>query len=109
MTETVHSDSDVMELPSYARNLLKIEVPIEVRLAQKKQKVEEILHLGPGSIIQFEKSCEDRLHLIVGGQPVAEGDAVKVGDKFGLQISRMTLPAEHFAPIVAKQGLRPEA
>jgi hypothetical protein len=32
----------------------------------------------------------------VGRQELAEGEAVKVGDKFGLLITSMTLPSERF-------------
>ena len=99
----ITSDGDLASLPNYARNLLKVEVPLVVRLAEKKQKIEDILRLGPGAIIQFEKSCDQPLDLIVGGQPVAEGEAVKVGEMFGFQVSAMTLPEEHFAPLLRSQ------
>jgi flagellar motor switch protein FliM len=59
------------------------------------------MELGPGSIIQFEKSCEEMLELDVGGQAVATGEAVKVGDKFGLRIHSIVLPEERFAPLRA--------
>jgi hypothetical protein len=39
------------------------------------------------------------LHLYVGDQQVAEGEAVKVGDKFGFRVTNMTLPGEHFLKI----------
>ena len=87
------------ELPSYSRSLLHIKVPVVVTLASKKQSVDQIVQLGPGSIIQFEKACEEMLELAVGGHPIAEGEAVKVGDKFGLRITSLTPAGERFAPI----------
>lgn len=83
-------------LPKYTRSLLKIDVPLRVVLAEKKQTMAAILELGPGSIIQFTKSCEDLLELHVENQVVAQGEAVKVGDKFGLRITSMVLPEERF-------------
>jgi flagellar motor switch/type III secretory pathway protein FliN len=83
-------------LPKYTRSLLKIGVPLRVVLAEKKQSLAAILELGPGSIIQFTKSCEDLLELHVENQIVAQGEAVKVGDKFGLRITSMVLPEERF-------------
>lgn len=86
-------------LPKYTRSLLKIDVPLRVVLAEKKQSLAAIMELGPGSIIQFTKSCEDLLELHVENQIVAQGEAVKVGDKFGLRISNMVLPEERFLAI----------
>lgn len=87
------------DLPSYTKSLLKIKVPVSVTLAEKRQPVSQILELGPGSIIQFEKSCEEALDLDVGVQRVAQGEVVKVGDKFGLRITNMVLPEERFHAI----------
>jgi flagellar motor switch protein FliN len=84
------------ELPSYTRSLLKITVPVRVVLAIKKETVQDVVELAPGTIIKFSKSCEEPLLLFVGDQEVAEGEAVKVGDKFGFRVTEMTMPAEHF-------------
>jgi flagellar motor switch/type III secretory pathway protein FliN len=91
-------------LPSYAKSLLKVEVPVTVTLSTTKQSVEQILQLGPGSILQFDKRCEDNLDLEIGGQTVAEGEAVKVGDKFGLWITSMTVPSERFWVVNVKRA-----
>ena len=89
-------DDGIRQLPNYAKSLLKVRVPVTVTLASAKYPVSQILELGPGSIIQFNKSCEDNLTLEVGNQAIAAGEAVKVGDKFGLWITSMTLPDERF-------------
>jgi flagellar motor switch protein FliN len=91
------------DLPPYTRSLLRIKVPVIVSLAEKRQKLSRIIELGPGSIIQFEKSCEEMLELEVGNRAVASGEAVKVGDKFGLRITAMVLPEERFAPVTGKR------
>ena len=86
-------------LPKYSRSLLKIGVPVTVTLASKKQQVSKIVELVPGSIIQFDKSCDEMLDLEVSGAIVARGECVKVGDKFGLRITSLSLPDERFTPI----------
>jgi flagellar motor switch protein FliN/FliY len=94
--------SSLDSLPSYARSLLKVEVPVTVKLAAKKQTVEEILRLGAGSIIQFDKSCDETLEMAAGNHPIAEGEAVKIGDKFGLRITSIILPDERFQVVHGK-------
>jgi flagellar motor switch protein FliN len=90
------------DLPSYSRSLLRIRVPLSVTLASKKQPIKKIIELGPGSIIQFDKSCEEMLQLQAAGRIIAEGEAVKVGDKFGIRITSMIQPGEQFRPLKPK-------
>jgi flagellar motor switch protein FliN len=90
------------ELPGYTLSLLHIEVPISVTLATKRQPIDQIMELGAGSIIHFEKSCEEMLDLYVGEHPVAKGEAVKVGEKFGLRITSVIMPEERFKPVGGK-------
>ena len=90
---------DFSVLPGYSRSLLKIRVPVSVQLATKKETLQEVISLGQGSIIKFEKGCEQLLQLFVGKHAVAEGEAVKVGEKFGFRVTAMLLPPEHFVAV----------
>jgi flagellar motor switch/type III secretory pathway protein FliN len=92
------------ELPLYTRSLLRVRVPVVVTLAEKRQPLGHVIELSPGAIIQFEKSCEEMLELSVNNRSVAVGEAVKVGDKFGLRITAITLPEERFRPIGQPAG-----
>lgn len=93
------SPTTVTALPNYTRSLLKVRVPVVVTLAETRQTLRRVLELAPGAIIQFDKSCEEMLELAVGDRPVAQGQAVKVGDKFGIRVASMILPDERFRPI----------
>jgi len=99
-------EEKLRNLPTYIRSLLQINVPLSVVLASTKQPVTRILNIGPGSIIQFEKNCEQPLTLCVGHQAVAEGEAVKVGEKFGIKITSMILPGERFFALRGKLMVR---
>jgi len=84
-------------LTSYSKSLLKIRLPVTVTLAAKKQPLGRIIELGPGAIIHFNKSCEEMLDLEVGGQSIGQGEPIKVGDKFGLRLTSISLPRERFS------------
>ena len=101
--EADFAKSAVRALPPYARSLLRISVPVMVTLATTRLSLERILKLGPGSIVPLEKSCEDPLTLQVGNHDLAVGEAVKVGDKFGIRISSMLMPEEKFLAIRGKR------
>jgi flagellar motor switch protein FliN/FliY len=96
------SPSWLKHLPPYSRSLLRIKVPVTVTLATSRQSVRSILQLVPGSIIQFDKPCGEMLSLEVGNRRVAEGETVKVGDKFGLRLTSMALPEERFRIVTGK-------
>lgn len=87
----------IRQLPSYARSLLKISVDVSAILAAKKMSVQDVHALSPGSIIEFDKSCEETLTLEIGEQLVAEGEAVRVGERFGIWITQIALPEERFS------------
>jgi len=94
------------DLPAYGRSLLQISVPVRVILAQKQMKVKDIVHLGVGTIIQFDKSCEDTLDVELGKQRIAEGEAVKIGDKFGLRVTSISMPEERYIAVKARKRVR---
>jgi len=95
-------------LPPYVRSLLRVRVPVVVTLATTQRPLNKILELSPGEIIQFAKPCDEPLTLSVGNRDVAVGDAVKVGDKFGLRISSMVMPEERFWALRGKRDPGPE-
>jgi flagellar motor switch protein FliN/FliY len=80
------SKNPIEALPTYARGLLQIMVPVTVTLAAQRKPIQEILELGPGSIVKFDKTCDQPLELAVGDRVIATGEVVKVGDKFGLRV-----------------------
>jgi flagellar motor switch/type III secretory pathway protein FliN len=90
-------------LPVYSRSLLKIKVPVRVTLASTKLPVRKIVELSPGTLIQFPKLCEEALDLEVGQRPVARGEAVKIGEKFGLRITSIVLPGERFVRLAPQR------
>jgi flagellar motor switch protein FliN len=96
---------DLSKLPGHTRSFLKVLVPVSVNLASQKHTIQEIRELVPGAIIKFDKSCDELLDLVVCDQPIAAGEVVKVGDKFGLRIRNMTLPQEQFIAIKATMAV----
>lgn len=69
-----------------------LKVPIIVQLAGRRIPVATILQWGRGTIVEFGKSVETDIDLLVGNRPVARGEAVKVGEKFGLRVTAIGAP-----------------
>lgn len=71
------------------KRILRVSVPVIVRLAERKLTLAEVLRLGVGAIIEFSKSSEEPLTLLVNNKPIGIGETVKVGENFGLRLTQI--------------------
>jgi flagellar motor switch protein FliN/FliY len=69
--------------------ILQLSVPVIVKLAQRKLSLSEVLRLGTGAIIEFEKSSDEPLELMINNKVIGLGETVKVGENFGLRITQI--------------------
>jgi flagellar motor switch protein FliN/FliY len=69
--------------------ILRLHVPVIVKLAERKLTMAEVLRLGVGAIIEFSKSSEEPLDLLINNKAIGVGEAVKVGENFGLRITQI--------------------
>lgn len=67
--------------------ILQLEVPLIVLIAEHKLTVEEVRNLAPGAIIELPKESDEDLEILVNNQGIAMGQAVKVGENFGVRIT----------------------
>jgi flagellar motor switch protein FliN len=74
--------------PEFQR-LLVIEVPVIVLLGQRRMNVGEVMRLAVGAIVEFSKSADEELDLLVNNKPIGKGTAVKVGENFGIKITNI--------------------
>ena len=70
-------------------HILKIRVPVAVRLAEREMILSEILAMGPGTILEFNRPVDSELDLMVNNAQIGRGVAVKVNERFGLQINHL--------------------
>ena len=85
LTAQSKSDSSQAELP----RIMKMQVPVIVKLAERKLAMSEVMRLGIGAIIEFVKRNDEPLELLVNNKTIAVGEAVKVGENFGLRITQI--------------------
>jgi flagellar motor switch protein FliN/FliY len=74
---------------SEIQRILKLQVPVIVKLAERKLSMSEVMRLGTGAIIEFSKSSEEPLELMVNNKAIAVGQTVKVGENFGLKVTKI--------------------
>ncbi|HET9958238.1 MAG TPA: flagellar motor switch protein FliN [Polyangiaceae bacterium] len=65
-----------------------MDVPVEltIELGRKNVKIGEVLKLGPGSVLELDKTNGDPLDVYVNNRLVARGEAVVVGERYGIRL-----------------------
>lgn len=76
------------ERPALDR-ILKMKIPVIVKVAEKQMTVADVLKLNLGSIIQFEKDAYQHVELMVNNSTIGLGQPVKIGENFGLRVMQM--------------------
>jgi flagellar motor switch protein FliN len=79
-------------MPSNLEQILKLDVPVMVRLAERQLPLGEVLRLVPGAIVELDKDSDRELDLMVNNRAIASGTAVKVGENFGIRLTYMGDP-----------------
>lgn len=78
------------ELPPHTQRILRMRVPVIVKLAERDMPVAEVLKITGGSILEFDHPADAELDLLVNNKTIGRGQAVKVGENFGLKVTRMS-------------------
>lgn len=67
--------------------LMDVPLNVDVELGRTRLTIQELLALGPGSIIELDKVAGSPLDILVNDRLLARGEAVVVNDKFGVRIT----------------------
>lgn len=74
--------------------LFDLELPVSVELAHKNVLISDILQLGEGSILEFDKMAGEPVDLLVNNKKIAEGEVVVIDDRFGIRVTNLLDPSE---------------
>ncbi len=81
----------------YAANLervLDIRLVAQARLGRVDMPINQLLTLGPGSVVDVGHLVDEPIELLVNDKLIAKGDVVVVDEKFGLRITEIVSPKE---------------
>jgi len=77
--------------------LLDVPLDLSVEHGRSRMTIQDLLGLGPGSVIELDKIAGEPLDILVNDRLVARGEAVVVNDKFGVRITDIVSQAERIA------------
>lgn len=74
--------------------LLGVTLQVTVELGRTKMNIEEILHLGPGSVLELDKLAGEPVDVLVNDKMIARGEVVVLDDRFGVRITDVLPPVQ---------------
>lgn len=78
--------------------LRDIEVEVTLEIGRRRMRVADFLKLRPGQVIALAKAAGEPLDVLVNGRLVGRGEAIVVGDRYGVRITEIVGNVREGAP-----------
>lgn len=69
------------------QRIRKVPVSVIVQIAERRMALQQLRQIAPGTLLMFDKPCDSLLDVFVNNRLYCRGEAVKVGESFGIRIS----------------------
>lgn len=86
-TEAGHASREI-------ERILEIPLTIRVELGRKRMRISELLEIATGSVVELETAAGATLAVYANDTLVAHGEAVVVGERYGVRITDIVSPPE---------------
>ncbi len=74
--------------------LYDLQLPVSIELGRTNMLIRDILRLGRGSVIEFDKLVSEPVDVLINGKKVAEGEVVVIDKHFGIRITTLVDPTD---------------
>ena len=72
--------------------LYDLQLTVSIELGRTNMLIRDILRLGRGSVIEFDKLVSEPVDVLVNGKKVAGGEVVVIDKHFGIRITTLVDP-----------------
>lgn len=72
--------------------IMDVSMRITVELGRSTMTVEDVLSLGPGSVVELNKLAGEPVDVLVNEQLIARGEVVVVDENFGVRVTEIVSP-----------------
>ena len=74
--------------------LENIDVKMTVEVGRTGITIRELMNLHEGSVIELDRLAGDPLDILINGTPIARGEVVVVGERFGIRFGEILNPED---------------
>ena len=85
--EPDRSDTGADSLVRDLEFLYDVPLQVSVEVGRARILLKDLLQMGEGSVVELDKMAGEPLDLYVNSRLIARGEAVRVGDKFGIRLT----------------------
>lgn len=69
--------------------MLDVPMVVEAEMGRSNKTVNDVLKLGEGSVIEFEREAGEPVELMVNGTVFARGEVVEIEGNYGVRITEI--------------------
>jgi len=69
--------------------LYNVPLQVSVEVGRARILIKDLLQMGEGYVVELDKQAGEPLDLYINSRLIARGEAVKVGDKFGIRLTEV--------------------
>jgi flagellar motor switch protein FliN/FliY len=74
-------------------DLLKnVEVEITLEIGRRRLRIADVLKLSTGQTLELSKAAGEPLDIFVNGRLLGRGEAIVMGDRYGVRITELVAP-----------------
>lgn len=66
-----------------------VEVEVTLEIGRRRMRIADVCKLGPGQTLELDKQAGEPLELFVNGRLIGRGEAIVVGDRYGVRITEI--------------------
>jgi flagellar motor switch protein FliN len=74
--------------------ILDIELPLTVRFGRTEMTLQALTQVGPGSVIDLDRSPDEPVEVLVNEKVIARGEVVVVAGNYGVRVTEVTSAAD---------------
>jgi flagellar motor switch protein FliN/FliY len=84
--------------------ILDLPLVIHVELGHKRMRVTDLLQISVGSVIELDTAAGAPLGIYANQTLIAQGEAVVVGEKYGVRVTEILTPGERVKKLGERGG-----
>lgn len=97
--EMGEEDDSISSVDPKLEMLYDLQLPVSIELGRTNMLIRNILRLGRGSVIEFDKLVSEPVDVLINGKKVAEGEVVVIDKHFGIRITTLVDPSDRIRSV----------
>jgi flagellar motor switch protein FliN len=81
--------------------ILDIELPLTVRFGKTEMTLRALTQVGPGSVIDLDRSPDEPVEILVNEKVIARGEVVVISGNYGVRVTEVTSAADRIRTLGA--------